>query len=67
MFSLVARGEVLALEVRSGGNNTSGTWQESQTSEKKSLARSSVVESLVSLLLPSSDQSAGVGVFMGAW
>lgn len=43
--------------VRSGGNNTSRTWQELQISEKKSLDRGSVVESLVSLLLPNSDQS----------
>lgn len=53
--------------VRSGGNNTSGTWQESQTSEKKSLDGGYVVESLVSLLLPSSDQSPGPGIFMGLW
>lgn len=53
--------------VRSGSNDTSGTWQESQMRVKKSLELSSVVESLVSLLLPSSDQSPGVGIFMGLW
>lgn len=53
--------------VRSGSNDTSETWQESQMRVKKSLELSSVVESLVSLLLPSSDQSPGVGIFMGLW
>lgn len=51
--------------VRSGGNDTSGTWHGSQN-EREGVVRA-VVESLASLLLPSSDQSQQVGLFMRPW